>query len=151
MAVQCIKLAITKIYEIHVKIVMFNRCRTVPIRSHFTTYFLVGYLVCTRYWQVSWLVINTPHCLPSFPVAFVICSDLQLRDSVGFTPTSLLSQTFIWHQLLHIIQLCYYYTILFQRSVIFLNNSNFHFTIQKITVFHLIIDGIQLLSYSTCG
>lgn len=87
-----------------------------PIRSHFTTYFHVGYLVCTRHWQVSWLLINTPHSLPSSPVAFVICSDLQLRDSVGFTPTSLLSQTFIWHQLLHNIQLCSYYSIYFSEK-----------------------------------
>lgn len=108
-----VKLLIQKQYEkkeLPYTSSVFAQCLLVTIHHLFPR----RYLVCTRNWQVSWLLINTSHSLPSFPVAFVICSELQLRDSVGFAPTSLLSQTFIWHHFLHYIQLCPYYTIYFR-------------------------------------
>lgn len=128
-----LKLLIQKQYEksIYFRINHFLSHSAYSVTFHHL--FPRRYWVCTRNWQVSWLLINTPHSLPSFPVVFVICSELQLRDSVGISPTSLLSQTFIWHQVLHNIQLCYYYNTYFKiaeiifRKITKLRKGSFNF------------------------
>ncbi len=107
-----LKLLMLKQYEKY--LLSHKHYRTVPIWSLFTTYFLVGIWCVLEIGRSPGFSSTRLTAFPVSPVAFVICSELQLRDSVGFAPTSLLSQTLVWHQVLHIIQLCSYYNIHFR-------------------------------------
>ena len=75
------------------------------------------YMVCTGIRQVSWLFINAHHAFPFLQWLVWLAPNLQLRDSVGFSPNfpfKLICISTYSYTLCN----CFYYTIKIMKDIL---------------------------------